>query len=490
MENIKIYKDTSLKCLLEKVECALLTMHTHVNSSLAYNLAVLATITDAAHLRKVLEAMLRSWTERLPFLGEEGVDIDWKEIRKRLNEALGVFMEQKTNHRPARVNVSCTPPAAVKVWKNWRNDYLDNEPRMNSHAYKNELNPIDQDNLWCFVTKDYSFSNGIPYENSSNMLVFLRNMTEGNHGQIQKTLFHEMTRILQVTENLEGLLRNPFKITPLKEKRNSLINGFLSRLQSVYEFKANQEKEEYMTWRETFQDDISLEFLQQQKMLYWQKVVDSGFLENLKEKCPNLAGEDSYMSRFFDDTGLRKWFVGCYIYTQQLKCTDWQEKVEKFMIFLSIYESIDEDMKRLKQEQETGNRMTEKKFKIQERYGSIARCIRLLMQEKDKDNPEKRLFRQKNQWIAVHRVLSNFYGFATGYSEFAEQVKELGLEDVKKTCTTDGIMKIPLGILAKDFKDWEEYKEKKNPKNKPFLRQYHVAVRLMEILEEEGVKRM
>ena len=69
MENIKIYKDTNLKCLLETVECALSTMHAHVNSNLAYNLAILATITDAAHLRKVLEAMLRSWTERLPFLG-------------------------------------------------------------------------------------------------------------------------------------------------------------------------------------------------------------------------------------------------------------------------------------------------------------------------------------------------------------------------------------------------------------------------------------
>ena len=124
MENIKIYKDTNLKCLLVKVECALSTMHAHVNSNLAYNLAILATITDATHLRKVLEAMLRSWTERLPFLGEEGVDIDWKEIRKRLNEALGVFMEQKSGHRPAKVNVSCIPPADFKVWKNWRNDYL------------------------------------------------------------------------------------------------------------------------------------------------------------------------------------------------------------------------------------------------------------------------------------------------------------------------------------------------------------------------------
>ena len=140
------------------------------------------------------------------------------------------------------------------------------------------------------------------------MLVFLRNMTKEQHGQIEKTLIHEMSRILQVTENLEGLLRNPFKVTPLEEKRNSLINDFLSRLQGVYAFKANLEKEEYMTWRETFQDDISLEFLQQQKMLYWQKVVDSGFLENLKAKCPNIAGEDSYMSRFFDETGLKKWF--------------------------------------------------------------------------------------------------------------------------------------------------------------------------------------
>lgn len=490
MENIKIYKDTNLKCLLETVECALSTMHAHVNSNLAYNLAILATITDAAHLRKVLEAMLRSWTERLPFLGEEGVDIDWKEIRKRLNEALGVFMEQKSGHRPAKVNVSCIPPADVKVWKNWRNDYLNKDPRMNSYAYKKELNPIDQDNLWCFVTKDYSFSNGIPYDSSSNMLVFLRNMTKEQHGQIEKTLIHEMSRILQVTENLEGLLRNPFKVTPLEEKRNSLINDFLSRLQGVYAFKANLEKEEYMTWRETFQDDISLEFLQQQKMLYWQKVVDSGFLENLKAKCPNIAGEDSYMSRFFDETGLKKWFVGCYIYTQQLKCTDWQEKVEKFMIFLAIKENIDEDMKRLKQEQETEIRTTEKKPKIQEHYASIARCIRLLMEENEAEKPERRLFRQKNQWIAVHRVLSNFYGFATGYAEFDEQVKELGLQDVKYTCTPDGITKIPLSILEKDFKDWEEYKEKKNPKNKPFLRQYNVAVRLMEILEKEGVKKM
>lgn len=489
MERIRIYKDTSLKCLLEKVECALLTMHTHVNSPLAYNLAILATVADATHLRKVLEATLKNWMNRLPFLGEEGTDVDWTKTREHLNNALGEFMEQKSNHRPAKVNISCTPPERIENWRNWRNDYLDKEPRINSHSYKKELNPIEQDNLWCFVTNDYSFSNEIPYDSSSNMLVFLRNMMEEQHGQIEKVLFYEMERILKVTENLEALLRTPSKIIISKEKRDSLIDDFLSRMQTTYEFKANLEKEDYMTLRETFQDDISLEFLQQQKMLYWKKVVDSGFLENLKENYPNIAGEDEYMSRFFDDTGFRKRFVGCYIYTQQLKCANWQDKVEKFMIFAAVKDMIDEDMKQLEHEKGVGRKATEKKSKAQERYESIAHCILLLMEEKDADAPVKKLFRQNNQWIAVHRVLSNYYGFAEGYTEFVEQMEDLPLGNADYPCTLDGVMRIPLGVLAKPFEEWAKYKEKKNPRNKVFLKQYHVAVRLLDILEKEGVDR-
>lgn len=489
MESIRIYKETSLICLLERLETALSTMHTHVNSPLAYNLAILAAVADATHLRKVLEATLRSWMNRLPLLGEEGTDVDWSKTREHLNVVLGQFMEQKSIHRPAKVNISCTPPEGIENWRNWRNDYLDKEPRINSHAYKKELNPIEQDNLWCFVTKDYSFSNEIPYDSSSNMLVFLRNMMEEQHGQVEKVLFYEMERILKVTENLEALLRTPSKIIISKEKRDSLIDDFLSRMQTTYEFKANREKEEYMTWRETFQDDVGLEFLQQQKMLYWKKVTDSGFLDNLKENCPNIAGEDNYMSRFFDDTGLRKRFVGCYIYTQQMKCMDWQKKVEIFMVFAAVKECIDDDIKQLKVEQVSENKVIEKKTKTQERYESIAHCIHLLMEEKDMADSKKKLFRQKNQWIAIHRILSNFYGFAEGYTEFVKQMEDLPLGNVKYPCTLDGIMRIPLGVLAKPFEEWKKYKERKNSRNNVFLKQYHIAIRLQEILKKEGVDR-
>lgn len=490
MERIKIYKDTSLKCLLEKLEFALLNVHKYINSPLAYNMMILAIVTDATHLRKVLEAMLRSWTKRLPFIGEEGMDVNWKEIQERLDTALGEFMKQKEDHHSIKVNVSCTPPEDLKNWRNWRNDYLNQDPRMNSHTYKKELNPVDQDNLWNFVTNDCWISNDTSKESLSNMLVFLRNMTEDSHDLLGKTLLYEMERILKVAENLETFFYFPSRLIPSEDKREILLEDFISRIHTAYEFKANMKKKEYMTWRDTLQDDITMEFLQQQKMLYWKKVADSGFLDNLKENCPYRAGDDNYMSLFFGEAGMKKRTAGCYIYTQQLKCTEWQKKVETFMIFVAVNEIIDEDMKRIKQEQSVPKKEREKKTKTQERYESIARCIQKLMEEKDPDEPWRNLFRQKNQWIAIHRVLSNFYGFARGCTEFCKQVEELGLEKLKHGCTQDGVSKIPMGILEKDIKDWEEHKEKNNPKNKPFLKQYHVAARLMEILEEEGVEKI
>ena len=122
MDNIRIYQERNVKELLAKLENTLVTIHQYVNSYLAYNLRMLAAAIDATYLRKVLQELLDSWCNRLPSIGEEGVDINWEGVIERLYKARYELIKRKNGLQPVKANIIKPLSQEQKKWSSWQSE--------------------------------------------------------------------------------------------------------------------------------------------------------------------------------------------------------------------------------------------------------------------------------------------------------------------------------------------------------------------------------
>lgn len=364
------------------------------------------------------------------------------------------------------------------------NDIADNSDG-EYHTMEN-VRLLREDNWGIRIANDYLFCNDIKDITEESIGQFLETITANKQREAERLLVYELYRIQLLADNLKAILRTPSQIISNKEKRDELINEFFKRIQKKCHVKIERVKNEYFTWFETYQENMSMDLLNQKKDRFWKKVEMSGFLDDL-EKLYKHNEADNYISSFFDDKGLKKSFAGFYIYTRQLKYTNWKKKTEDFLIFTAVNELITKDMID-QQKKEEAQEIAMYMAKPLTNNELIARSIRQLMEEKEKNN-KGMLIKYNNQWIAIHRVLMDFYGFSDKYVEFMKQMEELKLSDVRIPCTLDGIKKVD-GILSKDFNEWASHKTKTNSQKIAFRRQYNVAVRLLEILEANKVEKI
>lgn len=93
-------------------------------------------------------------------------------------------------------------------------------------------------------------------------------------------------------------------------------------------------------------------------------------------------------------------------------------------------------------------------------------------------------FSVKAQWVAIYRVLVDYYGFPTELTSFCNRIKSL-MKGVscEYPCNYQSIQK-PLAscaILQKHYSKWQEYMAKKD--DRVFPRQKKIADKLLELLE-------
>lgn len=93
-------------------------------------------------------------------------------------------------------------------------------------------------------------------------------------------------------------------------------------------------------------------------------------------------------------------------------------------------------------------------------------------------------FTVSTQWVAVYRILVDFYGYPLDMSAFCSKIEVL-MKGVKLTfpCDYQSIQK-PLSscaILQKHYSKWQEYVAKKG--DRVFPRQKMIADKLLELLE-------
>ena len=465
------HRGMHVKELIARLDNTLQSMNWNANTKLAYNLIMLAAACDAVHLRRIMKRLFDRWIESLPFVGEEGVDIDWEGVKSKFNP-LNV-----------KENFDTSNPLFKEI-KDWE-EKQDDLPitKEEGKGGPDILCGLEQDRLWDTVSDDYIFCNDEMKDMAVELKRLLLLMSSYEQEEVERLLVYELYRIQLLADNLKALLRTPSQVISNKEKRDELISKFFEHVRLKCTVKVERVKSEFLTWLETYQDSLTLELLTKKMERYRKKLEDSGFLDDVVKLYRHSDDANKHVNRFFDDKGLKKNFVGFYIYTKQLKYPDWKKKTEQFFIFAEVKLLIDAEIEKLGGEKDK----PKEKEVFNTKNGLVARSILQLMEEKA--GKSGLLFRQYNQWIAVHRVLSNYYGFSDSYQEFCKQMEDLHLGDISYPCTLDGLKKAALPILYKPFDKWEEYQANENPKTPAFVRQYQVAVRLLEILEENKVEK-
>ena len=92
------------------------------------------------------------------------------------------------------------------------------------------------------------------------------------------------------------------------------------------------------------------------------------------------------------------------------------------------------------------------------------------------------LFTVKSQWVAIYRVLVDFYGWPGELTAFCQRVEQLPVSHaLDYRCDYQAVQKAKNGILAKHYKHWESF-SLTDKVNTCFSRQKLIAVRLLTFL--------
>ena len=101
----------------------------------------------------------------------------------------------------------------------------------------------------------------------------------------------------------------------------------------------------------------------------------------------------------------------------------------------------------------------------------------------EKDNQDKFLMNDQDQWYAIFRVLSYFCGYPPKPADFSRTMENLGMGEVRVPCKYDSFRKVSPNQLPPNVSLWPQYKHTADQYS---MKQVVVAVRLMELLEIDG----
>lgn len=108
----------------------------------------------------------------------------------------------------------------------------------------------------------------------------------------------------------------------------------------------------------------------------------------------------------------------------------------------------------------------------------VKNAIMKLMDAKDEQN--KFLIHDQEQWYAIFRVLSMFCGYPQKASDFSRTMENLGMGEVRIPCKYDSFRKVSPNQLPQNVSLWHQYE---NTADQYSRKQVVVALKLMELLE-------
>lgn len=100
-----------------------------------------------------------------------------------------------------------------------------------------------------------------------------------------------------------------------------------------------------------------------------------------------------------------------------------------------------------------------------------------------------REFAVKAQWVAIYRVLVDFYGFPSGYRDFSKRIGRMmprygGRLACDEQTIQKGIMAHP--VLTKHYEKWLAYEPKDGERS--VARQKHTAMRFLRLLDDRTLR--
>lgn len=384
---------------------------------IALNYGLMFITENADQLKQELYKLHESWHKSLPFVGNEGVDAYWGERANSLREKCQEALEVISNGKYARTN-------------------------------KNNA------------------------------------MEEENCTELMETFMEELATQM---DNMATLLQAPHEVFT-KAEMNEMFVNFYEQLPLKYsKMVHNKMKREYETWINTYGDEIGLTALRHKEEECWQKLKDSGFLDKFIADYDETGQDESELKRLFNYHFLKRkatlekrpklmaQAVGRYIYMNQLETADWKRKILSFLKYDYFVQRIDEEKRKLRQEQ------GDEQSPVRGKKAIVKQCIEQLMEEKDENG--ELLMKLGSQWVAIHRILNDYYGFAKEPMAFYREMKELGMDEVRVPCGYDALKKSD-GFFDKPFDEWDVSKYK-GAQKATFYKQYGVAARLKALLKKE-----
>ena len=99
-----------------------------------------------------------------------------------------------------------------------------------------------------------------------------------------------------------------------------------------------------------------------------------------------------------------------------------------------------------------------------------------------KDDQDRYIMHDHDQWYAIFRVLSQFRGYPNKPKDFEQTMKNMGSDDFRLPCKYDNFRKVNLHQLPQNVALWKQHL---NSADQYSLKQVKVAIKLMELLNIE-----
>ena len=422
--------------LLANIEQSLRTLTEGASTPLALNMKMLALLADMEHAYQLLDALFAQWRTALPFVTDQGMEVDWAQAATRIGDAAKGLKEIGRKAQFPLVTVDCPPTEGA--WRSWRSELTyrreEGEPRdIFAPDYGRRLNPTLRENLW-HVTADYitryrekhyqeeggKAAEWYPF----NLPAFgglretLCHLSPEPHAKLAVMLRGQATRLMERCTSLANLLATPHAYIPDMEGAYSaffdrLYKHYVEHPLSTYGTELRREQE---TWRNLYapEGDISPSLATNRLATAYEELEASGFAEawltahGLKETQPGTRQGELNGHFFTDDGAVHSASAGRYLFALQRTDGNGEQLARAFMRYAYIYKEM---LPHLAPQRRATLTADEKHVQA-----AIASVV------------ERDLITCDADWIAIYLVLNKQKTTPTkgDYMQFYEQMRRMG----------------------------------------------------------------
>lgn len=407
------------------------------NTPLALNMKMLALLADMEHAHQLLEALLAQWQTALPFVTDDGMEVDWNEAAHRIEEAAEGLKDIVRKTQFPLVIVDCPPKEGA--WRSWRNELTyrreEGEPRdIFAPDYGRRLNPTLKENLW-YVTADYIAG----YQKKSgkaaewypfNLQAFgglretMCHLSPEPHAKLVSILHSKAMQLTKLCTLLVRLLSMPHKyIYDIEQAyavfHDRLYKCYVGDMSSIYVRNMYIEQE---TWRNLYAPggDISPSLATSRLAMAYDELEASGFADDwlaahgLQSAQPNARQRALHQHFFTDDGAVHSARAGRYLFALQRMGGDSEQRARAFMRYAYIYKEL---LRYLAPQRVTP---TADEEHVRAAIASVV---------------EQGVITCDADWIAIYLVLNERKKAKSDYTQFYERMRRMGFAERFKGAT-------------------------------------------------------